>query len=548
MGPAVRQSPIYLSAFLLSLVTTLPATGQQPEPNRHALLIAVTTYRHAEMNKPRLAYPEIDAKDIGAFLANHGYEVEYLLGKKATKKAIEEKLEGLADKGNQPGVVLVGLWGHGVEFDGSDEAMFCPFDAKIRYARDSQGNPLYAEGSRKRLIEPNPTSLVGMSEVLGGLRLCGAGNRLLIADCCRVSPNRPRGRAFGSNVKLTDLPDNMAAIFACKADEQAFEDKRWGHGAFSKALLELLPHMVAREDTTVTSILGPLKRNVARLVRDASNGRDTQTIHPIFNGLPDLRLESASGPELVKNRFGMEFRLIPAGEFMMGSGKSAEEIARIFDTPGSFLESEHPHHRVRISRSFYLQTTEVTQKQWQSVMGTEPWKNKTGVKEGADYPATFVTWTDAVAFCRKLSEREGVSYRLPTEAEWEYACRAGRQSMYSFGDDVSELDKFGWYDWNADDIGEDYAHRVGQKRANDWGLYDMHGNVREWCADWYGKDYYASAPTSDPQGPSRGSRRVERGGSWYYSAGHCRSAFRYWYAPARRNSLLGFRLARSSVK
>jgi formylglycine-generating enzyme required for sulfatase activity len=178
----------------------------------------------------------------------------------------------------------------------------------------------------------------------------------------------------------------------------------------------------------------------------------------------------------------MKLKLIPAGTFLMGSPES--ETGRVTD--------EHQHN-VAISKSFYMQTTEVTQRQWKAVMGTEPWKGQEYskyVKEGANYPASYVSWDDAVAYCKKLSEKERKTYRLPTEAEWEYACRAGTETRWSFGDDENKLGDYAWYDKNAWDIDEKYAHQVGLKKSNAFGLYDMHGNVFEWCHDYYTLDYY----------------------------------------------------------
>ena len=231
----------------------------------------------------------------------------------------------------------------------------------------------------------------------------------------------------------------------------------------------------------------------------------------------------------------MKLKVIPAGEFMMGSVESPRS-----DT------DERPQHRVRITRAFYLGTTEVTQGQWEAVMGTRPWEDHEHVKEGKDYAATCMNWEDAQAFCRKLSEKDGAAYRLPTEAEWEYACRAGTTTMYYFGDDASRLGDYAWFDDNAGDVGERYAHQVGQKKANAFGLYDMHGNVYERCQDWYAEDYYANSPPADPPGAATGSFRVGRGGGWYIVARCCRSASRTWYAPSRRDYFLGFRVARSS--
>jgi len=184
--------------------------------------------------------------------------------------------------------------------------------------------------------------------------------------------------------------------------------------------------------------------------------------------------------------------------------------------------------------------TEVTQGQWKKVMGTEPWKGRLYVQEGDDYPAVYVSWNVAVEFCKKLSSMEGKVYRLPTEAEWEYACRGGTTTAFSFGNDEAELGKFAWLDGNAWDIDERYAHRVAQKLPNPFGLYDMHGNVWEWCSEWYGD--YQSSPLTDPRGPGSGSSRVLWGGSWLYVPGSVRCAVRDGFTPGHRSSYRGFRM------
>lgn len=225
-------------------------------------------------------------------------------------------------------------------------------------------------------------------------------------------------------------------------------------------------------------------------------------------------------PKTITNRIGMEFVLIPAGTFMMGSTEGADD--------------EQPVHQVVISQPFYLGKYEVTQKQWEAVMGNNP----SGF-EGDDKPVEFVSWWDIQKFIRKLNEREGGPiYRLPTEAEWEYAARAGTTTAYSFGDDSSRLDEYAWYNKNSGDE----THPIGQRRPNPWGLYDMHGNVYEWVQDWYGK--YPKGPVTNPQGPSSGSNRLVRGGSWYNSSGASRSANRFGSSLGGRE--VGFRLLRTA--
>ena len=230
----------------------------------------------------------------------------------------------------------------------------------------------------------------------------------------------------------------------------------------------------------------------------------------------------------VTNTIGMELIEIPAGTFTMGG--DAEQVT------------------VTLTKSFSLGKTEVTQGQWKEVMGTEPWKEQPLVKADKDRPATYVSWDDATAFCQNLTEIERKAgklkadeeYRLATEAEWEYACRAGTTTAYSFGDDEKQLGNFGWFAGNT--AGEQYAHAVGMKKPNPWGLHDMHGNVWEWCSDWYGN---ALPGGTDPVGPGKGSFRVFRGGYWGNNPGNCRSANRRSSAPSIRNSSLGFRVARS---
>jgi len=284
-------------------------------------------------------------------------------------------------------------------------------------------------------------------------------------------------------------------------------------------------------------------------------------------------------PVEITNSIGMKLKLIPAGEFMMGSTKSPQEVVRMFDLPeagakffATTLASEHSQHKVRITKPFYLGVHEVTQAEYEKVTGKNPSSFAKGGKEAdrvsgkdtSNHPAEFVNWDEAVEFCKRLSVKEGKTYRLPTDAEWEYACRAGTTTVYSFGDGSSQLGEYAWFGNNSGDQlldadaifkpgSDNYRkrldannckpHPVGRKKPNAWGLFDMHGNVWEWCADWYDKDYYADSPTDDPPGPETGSYRVFRGGGWALVAGTCRAAVRHGLAPHIRVGVLGFRVA-----
>jgi formylglycine-generating enzyme required for sulfatase activity len=220
---------------------------------------------------------------------------------------------------------------------------------------------------------------------------------------------------------------------------------------------------------------------------------------------------------------GMNFSLILPGAFVMGSASGDE--------------NERPPHQVVIGRPFYIGTCVVTQGDWRELMGTEPWKGDPRVRDGDGYPTVNVSWYDAQHYLDRLSQQdEDNSYYLPTEEEWEYAARAGTDTEFSFGDDERDMRFFGWHR-DITQGGEEYAHEVGKKRPNPWGLYDVHGNIWEWMDDWYYGSYSAQ-PKLNPM------EKVLRGGGWDYPAYGARSAFRNHLLPTRSNYVIGFRLVR----
>jgi formylglycine-generating enzyme required for sulfatase activity len=297
----------------------------------------------------------------------------------------------------------------------------------------------------------------------------------------------------------------------------------------------------------------------------------------------------------VKNSIGMKLVRIPAGKFMMGSTKAEQDEAitdyeKIFgeadETVVGWYRAEGPRHDVEITKAFWLGVHEVTQRQFKDVMGYNPshfssdgegkpgeeykhakpagGRSKVSGEETDDFPVENVSWDDAVEFCWKLTAREkgsGRKYRLPTEAEWEYACREGASSSkpFHFGNSLSskQANFNGNYPYGgaSKDVYLKRTCKVGSYRANTFGLHDMHGNVWEWCSDWYDASYYGKSPRRDPTGPSRGDRRVVRGGGWHgdqacqwalrYCLGfglNCRSARRLNDRQALRDYDLGFRV------
>lgn len=293
-------------------------------------------------------------------------------------------------------------------------------------------------------------------------------------------------------------------------------------------------------------------------------------------------------PETITNTIGMQLKLIPAGEFLMGRGESAAAIARRFDVRAEQYQDEQPRHRVQISKPFYMGQHEVTRGQFrrfveatayeteperdgqggygwnalqQRLQGRDPrysWRN-TGFEQTDRHPVVNVTWNDAAAFCKWLSHKEEAEYRLPTEAEWEYACRAGTTTHFSQGDNAGglaavgnvadetarrKLARYQSWSYTSDRDGYAFTAPVGSFRPNAYGLHDMHGNAWEWCADWYDADYYGNSPATDPRGPSKGTKRIGRGGSWISRAADCRSANRLKDAPDARIDGGGFRVVR----
>ena len=222
------------------------------------------------------------------------------------------------------------------------------------------------------------------------------------------------------------------------------------------------------------------------------------------------------------NSIGMEFILIPAGDFWMFSNE---------------FSHQKPVHKVTISKPFYLGKYLVTQREWEILTESHP-----SCFKGDDLPVECVTWDHVQEFIRKLNVKENTDkYRLPSEAEWEYACRAGTTTRYSFGDDESELDEYAWYHHNS----EHRTHPVGQKKANPWGLYDMHGNVWEWCQDTYYKGYGESLTNKNVLEAIGSTGIVLRGGGWVNYPWKCESSSRSSFDPNYSYYSLGFRLLRS---
>jgi formylglycine-generating enzyme required for sulfatase activity len=313
--------------------------------------------------------------------------------------------------------------------------------------------------------------------------------------------------------KLEDLDPELrkkAEALIAQLGAESFKDRRKARKALKAmepAIIPLLESHAGDEEPEIREAL-PMIIKLVRAKLDVT--------------IPDIKL----------TLMPIKLTLMPIkpGTFMMGSDSGDR--------------NEKPARKVMLTKTFWMGKTEVTQSQYEAIMGKNPSKF-----QGANNPVELVSWTEAVEFCKKLTQREHKvgrlpatqEYRLPTEAEWEYCCRAGTTTKYSFGDDESKISEHAWHRENS----SSKTHPAAEKKPNDWGLYDMHGNVYEWCQDWFGN--YPSGAQVDPTGPASGSYRVDRGGSWGSSARFCRSAFRGRSTPSRRYNGLGFRLVRAQV-
>ncbi len=335
--------------------------------------------------------------------------------------------------------------------------------------------------------------------VLGVLVLVGQFGRAVAAD---GPPTVPPPAATQPTTQPTTQPADPEAV--SELVDQLNHPEFKVRDAATRRLIEL-----GELDEAVRPMLE------ARLAAPEPNPEIAHRIREVLKAI---------GRRTVKlgDRVSMEFVRIPPGKFTMGS--PADEEGRFDD--------EGPQREVTITRPFHMGICEVTQEQWEAVMGGNPSHFK-----GATRPVEQVSWDDAVEFCKKASEKTGRTFRLPTEAEWAYACRAGSKTRFSFGDDDKGLDDFGWHSGNS----EGTQHPVGQKRPNAFGLHDMHGNLWEWCSDWYAESY-ANAGVVDPTGPATGWARVVRGGCWRRNPRLCRSSLRFRLEPDYRGSVIGFRV------
>jgi len=551
---------------------------REPETSddHYAFLVGVKEYDKTQLTS--LSYTEADVTALAAALKTAGYDeanivlMTQTLGASSvrqlpTSERIRKELDLLLGELDSDDTLLLAFSGHGVQFKDEASVYFCPMDANL--------------SERNTLI-----SLEDVYGLLSDRQKCKAQTKILLVDACRNDPQSRLSKA-GREIELEpagvtqqpDPPGGVAAFYSCSRGEKSYEHPDLEHGIFANFVIEAFSgkgDLDKDGELSLAELEQYSVKQTQRFARVELGERQTPERRGTTRGLTPLG-SFGSTSSTMQNSIGMKLALIPGGEFLMGS--PASEVGR---------RDAESQHRVRITKPFYMGIHEVTVGQFKRFVAATNYKTEAetdgkggwgyeksaGVTQDVKYswrshgfpqvdahPVINVSWNDSVAFCTWLSRAEGVEYRLPTEAEWEYACRAGTNTMYYHGNDAEGLvavgnvaDRSFQKDFPsfthaiAADDGFVSTSPVGRFRANGFGLYDMHGNVLEWCSDWYGGDYYESSPRNDPAGPPGGSDRVIRGGSWSYPADYCRSAFRLGDLPSYRNGRLGFRVVRSSKK
>ncbi len=527
---------------------------------KYAFIVGVENYDPEFFRN--LDYAEDDAIALAAQLESMEYQVSLMTSqqrnpqhKPNTPTKILRMLDGVLQGIQSDDTLVISFSGHGIQFSddedlegGGKETWFVP-----------------EEGS----LEDKETLLPLVEEIVSRVDDCKAERKLVLIDACRNEVLSPAGDKSSRKIDLGSVHENpqvvpkgMTVVFSCTSGQKSWETDDLKHSVFSNFVLEYLSGRLDEDfyddkNATVGGMVDYVQRKTKQYV---INNITASGQYPRVIGDNEQWPIGSVGPRVsLINSLDMQLRMIPAGKFQMGSPE--DEVHR---------KGNEYLHEVEITRPFYLGVHEVTREQFarfvedsgrdmsgvsfgfsESKQRVDPGDqysfDNPGWEQDADHPATCISWQDAVAFCEWLSRKEGATYRLPTEAEWEYACRAGSSKSHSFGNESA--DKFcnitedeNWKGLEDIADGFEFTSPVGSFEPNEFGLCDMHGNVNEWVSDFYRKDYYQNSPPADPQGPSDGDQRILRGGSFNKTQKSTRSAERLWMGSDQRFYANGFRV------
>ncbi len=512
-------------------ISSTPAAGLYTDT--WLVLIGIDNYQHVR----KLHYSVSDAESLRTLLkTRYGVKSERitaLYNENATKIRIEYVIgDMLADPSRVRPTdrVIIFFAGHG--------------DQTKPVRGNVMGYLVPVDGNPQRIA----STCISMRQIQGAAKTIPARHVLFLVDACYSGITGTETRSLGQQSMAQILSSArrdqaIQVITAGDANQPSLESSKYGHSLFTYQLLEALSGN-ADADNNGLITAKDIYDYVHPLVASHSDQRQTPRMFTLYGtaqmvflspevqypeGLRpgktqkqvrparDNSLELDSQQEF-NNSIGMKLKLIQPGTFMMGSENGDP--------------NEQPVHEVTIARPFYIGVYEVTQREYKMIMQANPASSK-----GDNQPVERVSWFDARRFCDKLSEKEGLTYRLPTEAEWEYAARAGSQTSYYWGREFEE-----GYALNSS-VFVNGTKKVGSLKPNSFGLYDMSGNVWEWCGDWYGEHYYSESPKTDPKGPSNGYERVLRGGSWgSEDPARLRSASRFSSPPGNATNYDGFRV------
>ncbi|MEM4202155.1 MAG: SUMF1/EgtB/PvdO family nonheme iron enzyme [Candidatus Hadarchaeum sp.] len=533
----------------------------QEVAGRWAVLIGINDYEHL---KPSLNHCVDDIEALAQQLVAGGFERERiaLLSTKPShpryypsKANIERELRLTLQSLGPNDFILVAFAGHGIRLEG--RSYLCPADAQLE-----------------------ASSLIEVDTVYKLLEEASARFKLFIVDACQNEGRQPKAdvqtrfafKAGAFSLLSQNVPPGILLLASCSPGQEALEDPELGHGVFSHYLIQGLR---GEADSSRDGAISLMEWIAYAADRTRVHARKLSRVQSpmVVGSFPDFELIEVKE---ARNSVGMALVYVPQGMFQMGSGLN-DDLAEV---------DEQPVHKVQISRGFFMSRCEVTVGQFRQFVeetnyktdverspvggwgynevlkrldrGPQfTWRNP-GFRQTDDHPVVNVSWNDAMAFCQWLSRKEAARYRLPTEAEWEYACRAGTSTRYFSGDEPRTLSRVANVANQAvlgsllvfvsSDNQDSYTFTapVGSLQPNSFGLHDMHGNVAEWCADRYDPRYYRASSAIDPPGAGSGPSRVVRGGSWRDDPSSCRSSSRDLYLPDSGNCMIGFRVLKES--